>query len=284
MAKANIMVVEDAAIVSLDIQRRLKGLGYDISASAVAGEEAIEKAGKSHPDLVLMDICLKGKMDGVQAAEQIRKKFNIPVVYLTAMSDDETIRRAALTEPFGYLLKPFDERDLRTTIEIALYKHQAEAKMKGESEQRAALLEVARILAQGWSFEEKCKSVLQALVRIAEADLATLRVPGATGQVMQLAAWSGPGKWDRPATVPSNKSLAGKAFQMKQPVVANDYPAHPSAEASAVTQGIRSAVSLPIKAGANMLGVISVASKEPAHFTPWSVRVLTAIADGLGGL
>jgi transcriptional regulator with GAF, ATPase, and Fis domain len=182
------------------------------------------------------------------------------------------------------LLKPFDERDLRTTIEIALYKHQAEAKMMGESEQRAALLEVARILAQPWSFQEKCKSVLQALVRIAQADLATLRVPDDNGQAMRLAAWSGAGKWDRPETVPGNKSLAGKAYQSKQPMVANDYPAHASAEATAVTQGIKSAVSLPIKAGSNLLGVVSVASKEPAHFTPWSVRVLSAIADGLGGL
>ncbi len=284
MAKANIMVVEDAQIVSMDIQRRLKGLGYEVPATAVSGEEAIEKAGKSHPDLVLMDICLKGKMDGVQAADQIRKRFNIPIVYLTAMSDDETLRRATVTEPFGYLLKPFDERDLRTTIEIALYKHQSESKMRGESEQRAALLEVARILAQPWNFQEKCKSVLQALVRIAEADLATLRVPDANGQSMRLAAWSGAAKWQRPETVPANKSLSGKAFQTKQPVVANDYPAHANAEASAVTQGLKSAVSLPIKAGNNMLGVVSVASREPSHFTPWSVRVLTAIADGLGGL
>ncbi|HLF05422.1 MAG TPA: response regulator [Dehalococcoidia bacterium] len=284
MAKANIMVVEDANIVSMDIQRRLKSLGYEIPATAVSGEEAIEKAGKAQPDLVLMDICLKGKMDGVQAADQIRKRFNIPIVYLTAMSDDETVRRAALTEPFGYLLKPFDERDLRTTIEIALYKHQMEAKMKGESEQRAALLEVARILAQPWSFQEKCKSVLQALVRIAQADLATLRLPDADGQVMHLAAWSGPSNWKRPETVPGNKSLAGKAYRTKEPVVANDYPTHASAESSAVTQGIKSAVALPIKAGNQMLGVVSVASKEPAHFTPWSVRVLAAIADGLGGL
>jgi transcriptional regulator with GAF, ATPase, and Fis domain len=200
------------------------------------------------------------------------------------MSDDETVRRATVTEPFGYLLKPFDERDLRTTIEIALYKHQMEAKIKGESEQRAALLEVARILAQPWSFQEKCKSVLQALVRIVQADLATVRVAEANGQVMRLAAWSAPAKWDRPETVPGNKSLAGKCFQIKEPVVANDYPAHASAEPSAVTQGVKSAVALPIKASGHILGVVTVASKEPSHFTPWSVRVLVAIADGLGGL
>lgn|GEM_PF-2000065 len=153
MAKAQILVVEDAKVVSLDIQRRLTGKGYNVCGTADTGEDAVTKAGSLHPDLVLMDICLKGKMDGIQAAEQIRKKYNIPIVYLTANSDDETLQRAVRTEPFGYLLKPFDERDLHTTIEIALYKHQMESNIVSESEQRAALLEVARILAQPWSFE-----------------------------------------------------------------------------------------------------------------------------------
>ena len=134
MAKTQILVVEDEHIVAKDIQYRLQGLGYHIPAVASSGEEALQKAEETRPDLVLMDIRLKGPMNGVEAAEELRRRFNIPVVYLTAYADDHTLHRAKVTEPFGYLLKPFEERELYTCIEVALYKHQMEQKLK-ESEQ-----------------------------------------------------------------------------------------------------------------------------------------------------
>jgi len=134
MARANILVVEDESIVAMDIQERLRGLGYAVSAVASSGEEAIQKAAETHPDLVLMDIMLKGDMDGVEAAEQIRARFDIPVIYLTAYADENTLQRAMITEPFGYIIKPFEERELHTTIEMALYKHKMERKLR-ESEQ-----------------------------------------------------------------------------------------------------------------------------------------------------
>ena len=134
MTKAYILVVEDEQIVARDIKHNLQRLGHIVPDVISSGEEAIEKAGELHPDLVLMDIKLRGKMDGVEAAEQIRTRFDIPVVYLTAYADDHTLDRAKITEPFGYLLKPFDSKDLHTAIEMALYKHQMNAKLK-ESEQ-----------------------------------------------------------------------------------------------------------------------------------------------------
>jgi diguanylate cyclase (GGDEF)-like protein/PAS domain S-box-containing protein len=134
MAKTQILVVEDEHIVAKDIQYRLQGLGYHIPAVASSGEEALQKAEETRPDLVLMDIRLKGPMNGVEAAEELRRRFNIPVVYLTAYADDHTLHRAKVTEPFGYLLKPFEERELYTCIEVALYKHQMEQRLK-ESEQ-----------------------------------------------------------------------------------------------------------------------------------------------------
>ncbi len=123
------MVVEDEAIVLLDLKNRLNTLGYVIVGSSSYGEEAIKKAEETRPDIVLMDIGLKGKIDGVEAADQIRKLFNIPIIYLTANSDFNTLQRAKVTEPFGYILKPFDERELRTTIEMALYKHRLDIKL-----------------------------------------------------------------------------------------------------------------------------------------------------------
>ncbi len=129
MARVKILVVEDEGIVAKDIADTLKKQGYDVPAIAFSGEEAVEKAGRMRPDLVLMDIVLKGRMDGIEAAGQIRERFDIPVLYLTAHTDDETIKRAKITEPFAYITKPFEARELRTNIEIALYRHKAERKI-----------------------------------------------------------------------------------------------------------------------------------------------------------
>jgi len=130
-----ILIVEDERIVSKDIKIRLQRFGYTVSGIAISGEDAVKKAEELHPDLVLMDIVLEGKMNGINAAEIIHSCFNIPIVYLTAYSDKSTLERAKKTEPFGYILKPFDDRDLSTTIEMALYKHKIENLLK-ESEER----------------------------------------------------------------------------------------------------------------------------------------------------
>jgi PAS domain S-box-containing protein len=133
MAKAKILIVEDENIVVLDLQMRLNSLGYAVAAVAATGQEAIKKAGETRPDLALMDINLKGEMDGISAAEQLRARYDLPVIYVTAFADEQTLERAKITEPYGYLLKPFEERELHTTIEMALYKHKMERKLK-ESE------------------------------------------------------------------------------------------------------------------------------------------------------
>ena len=117
-----ILVVEDEVIVSADLQDQLVKLGYRIAGAAVAGEEAISKAQDLKPDLVLMDIMLKGQMDGIEAAKQIRESLHVPVIFLTANSNDSVLERAKVSEPFGYLLKPFDHRSLKSNIEMALYK------------------------------------------------------------------------------------------------------------------------------------------------------------------
>lgn len=133
MTETKILIVEDEAIVAEDIRNSLQGLGYTISAVVSSGKEAITKIEESRPDLVLMDIVLKGAMNGIEAASQIQSCFNIPVVYLTAFTDEKTIERAKLTEPFGYIAKPFDDKELHTAVEMAIYKHKIESKLK-ESE------------------------------------------------------------------------------------------------------------------------------------------------------
>jgi PAS domain S-box-containing protein len=137
MTSAKILIVEDEGIVAKDIQNRLTRQGYTVVGTTETGEDAVRMAGHLQPDLVLMDIRLKGAMDGVTAAEQIRDRCLLPVIYLTAYADDATLARARLTEPYGYILKPFEERELRTVIEMALFKHRAERRLR-ESERRFA--------------------------------------------------------------------------------------------------------------------------------------------------
>ncbi|MBN4003773.1 ATP-binding protein [Nostoc sp. LPT] len=140
MTKAKILVVEDEAIVAKDLQYRLNKFGYTVPAIASSGEEAINIAREISPDLVLMDIKLKGSMDGIQAAEEIYKRLDIPVIYLTAYADENTLERAKITEPFAYLLKPFKERELQTNIEISLTKHSLEKQLKVNKKWLDALL------------------------------------------------------------------------------------------------------------------------------------------------
>ncbi len=133
MPRANILIVEDERIVATDLRQRLVSVGYTVVGIASTGEDAIRMTEETSPDLVLMDITLRGEMDGIQAAGAILGQHEIPVLYLTAHADSGTLERAKITGPFGYILKPFDERDLFTTVEMALYKFTTDRKLR-ESE------------------------------------------------------------------------------------------------------------------------------------------------------
>jgi PAS domain S-box-containing protein len=121
MEKARILIVEDEAIIAMEIESQLQSLGYEVTSVVDTGEKAIAKAEKDKPDLMLMDIRIKGEMDGIEAAQVIRNSFGIPVIFSTAYLDEKRIERAKITMPFGYVLKPIQERDLKVTIEMALY-------------------------------------------------------------------------------------------------------------------------------------------------------------------
>ena len=147
-AARRILVVEDQRLIAADIENTLRKLGYVVVGNVASGEDAISKADQVRPELVLMDVRLRGEMDGIHAAEIIRDRFNVPVVYLTAYADEETILRAKKTTPFGYLVKPFNERELRATIEIAFYTHQMERTLADERAKRHGAEEF-KILVDG---------------------------------------------------------------------------------------------------------------------------------------
>jgi len=147
-AARRILIVEDQRLVAADIENTLKKLSYDVVGNVSSGEDAINASDRLRPELILMDVQLRGEMDGIQAAEIIRDRFNVPVVYLTAYADENTILRAKKTTPFGYLVKPFNERELRATIEIAFYTHQMERTLADERARRHTAEEF-KILVDG---------------------------------------------------------------------------------------------------------------------------------------
>ncbi len=130
MSMARILIVEDERLVAAYIEKMVVGLGYEVAGVVSTGEDAVREAIRESPDLVLMDIMLRGSMDGITASDEIRKRAPIPIIFLTAYADGQTIERAKATEPSGYLLKPFEEKDLHTAIEISLHKHRVNMQLK----------------------------------------------------------------------------------------------------------------------------------------------------------
>ncbi|WP_317899140.1 response regulator [Aurantibacillus circumpalustris] len=151
MEKLNIFIVEDESIVAKDIQNSLTKLGYNVVGFANNGKDAIDKITELMPDLILMDIMIKGPLTGIEVSEKIKEKMNIPVIFLTAYADEGTLSRAKITEPYGYILKPFKEIDLHSTIEMAVYKHQKDSALLKERDFLYSLVE---------NKDEKAKDIL----------------------------------------------------------------------------------------------------------------------------
>jgi PAS domain S-box-containing protein len=138
--QARILIVEDGLIIAEDLRRRCEALGYAVTGIAATGEDAVFIADRTRPDLVLMDIRLKGTMDGIEAGRQIRGSFDIPIVYATSSSDEATLVRAKETDPFGYLLKPVEPRELHATIELALHRRTRETELRRRHELHRMLI------------------------------------------------------------------------------------------------------------------------------------------------
>ncbi len=189
MASNSILVVEDEVLVARDIKSRLLKMGYEVLGIASRGREAVSKALDLRPDLILMDINLRDEMDGVEAAMEIRLQYEVPIIFCTAYSNEETLERAKISEPYGYVLKPFDNRELEINIEIALYKHKTEKDLS-ETRQRldATLTNISDgVIAAdkaghvyllnpvaeeitGWSITQACKTPLNRIMQLEALD------------------------------------------------------------------------------------------------------------------
>lgn len=285
-----ILIVEDDAIVAAHLQRVVHLMGYEISGLLATGEEAVAQCATLRPDVVLMDIRLRGEMTGVQAAEQIGRQLEIPVIYLTAYADETVLQQAKVTQPYGYLTKPVRDKELRASIEMALFKGATDRKVKHLHQVLRAIRSVNQLLTRERDgqrlLEEACRILIQTrgylLVWIGTAEPAANRVrPRAyaglnDGYLDQMVI-----SLDQEPTGLGPTTLAIRA---DQPVVCRDIatdPAFAPWRDLSLAQGFRSTAAIPMKRGPRLFGVLNVYADHGDIFDRDELSLLAELADDL---
>jgi len=261
MANERIMVVEDLPVIGLDIANRLEGLGYVASPVVPSGEEAINWAEETQPDLVLMDIKLKGNMDGIEATEQIRKRFNIPVVYVTAYADEQTLQRAKVTEPFGYLLKPFEDRELRAAIEIALYRHKMQTRLE-------ALKTLGQQISASLSLEVAVQSALDQITETIGVSFAVLFLRDGKRLIPKGYSPKDIQRLNEKISMHRvGECLCGLSVSQRKPVYSKDIRKDQRCTLEECKDaGLRSFAAVPLKSADTIIGVLGIASEAERDF------------------
>ncbi|MBF0319657.1 MAG: response regulator [Nitrospirae bacterium] len=248
----NILVVEDEIITARDIEAKLKKLGHGVVGIASSGEEAIKKAVELAPDMILMDITLEGKMDGIEASIEIDKHLNLPIIYLTAHTDLITLHRAKVTEPHGYIVKPFTQRDLIITISMALYKHRMEMKLQ-------IMNQMLQVFLQPMPLEKKLQQALEMIVSIPRMFLQTrgsVYLLGSDPNTLVLKASLSNSECQ---SVPVGQCLCGLAASGREIVFADKIDKRHTLQQDSLPHGH---YCVPILAEGNLLGVLNIYVKD----------------------
>ncbi len=287
MNSCRILIVEDEAIVAMDIEDRLAAMGYDLVGRASSGEQALMLVEKHRPDLVLMDIRLQGDMDGITSAELIRNRFHRPVIFLTAYSEDSTLERAKLAEPYGYILKPFDDRELKSAIDIAIYKHQAEEEIHRLNRLYDILSQVNQAVVRTQSREDLFPKVCRLVVERGRIDLAWIGwLDPATSRIDTVAFFGKRSEFLDEVTfyahdLPEGQSNPGKAVREGVPSVCNeclsDNCLHPAMNAPA-RFGFQSCGSFPLRFQGAVRGVLNLCVADPGFFREREIALLSEVA------
>ena len=280
MKAASVLIVEDEWVVANDIEARLLDLGYTVTGKADTGAAALELAASQTPDLVLMDIRLKGSMDGIAAATEIRRRHKLPVVFLTAYADDSTLHRAKEAEPFGYILKPCEDRELRTNIEIAIYKNKAESDIGRLTRLYATLSQVNQAIVRARSKEGLFPKICEIAIEFGHFNSACVGwLDAATGEVLAVASAG-----EKPGIAAGefiNCGCAQGAIRKANPCVMNDLRSGMAGSPSClkgVNIGLRSCAAYPIRLLDEICGVFVVATDEMSFFNEAESKLLDEIA------
>jgi PAS domain S-box-containing protein len=287
MGIPRILIVEDEAIVAMDIESRLLLMGYEVAGTAPTGEEALVVAEERRPDLILMDIRLEGMMDGVAAAGRIRDRFRLPVVFLTAYSENSTLERAKGADPFGYILKPFEDRELKTIIEMALYKHRAEEEILRLNRLYAVLSQVNQAIMRARSredvFDQVCRIIVEfggfKMAWVGWLDRSTQKVEAVAqfgdekGYLSLFTAYAG----DRP----KGRPLTGTAVHEGKPVIVNDFLHDERLRGlyeAGTASGFGAMAAFPISFRGEVAGALTIYAAERELFHEREIRLLEEVA------
>jgi PAS domain S-box-containing protein len=287
MNPVRIVIVEDEAIVAMDIEDRIFAMGYELAGRAATGEQALVLVEKEHPDLVLMDIRLQTDMDGITAAEEIHSRFHLPVIFLTAYSEDATLDRAKLAEPYGYILKPFNDRELKSAIEIALYKHGVEEEIRRLNRLYDVLSQVNQTVVRVRSREELLPAVCRLVVERGAVDLAWIGwLDPSTAWISKVASFGNRLEILDEAVFyandrPEGQGNPGKAISEGKPFVCNDCPSRDCLYPSSCAPGLfgyQSCGSFPIRFQGKVCGALSLCAGEPGFFRAREIELLEEVA------
>jgi two-component system, cell cycle sensor histidine kinase and response regulator CckA len=287
MNPCRVLVVEDESIVAMDIEDRLVGMGYHLAGWTFSGEEALALAEAQRPDLVLMDIRLQGEMDGITAAERIRNRYQTPVIFLTAYSEDATLDRAKLAEPYGYILKPFDDRELKSAIEIAIHKHGADMEIRRVNRLYDVLSQVNQAVVRIRSREELFPTICRLVVERGNVDLAWIGwLDPLTARISPVCSFGGPSEFLSDAAFyadsrPEGQGNPGKAIREGKPFVCNECVTgaclYPTGFAPA-RFGFQSCGAFPIRFQGEVCGVLSLCLEEANFFQEREIGLLEEVA------
>jgi PAS domain S-box-containing protein len=286
--KAKVLIVEDEQIVASDIKRLLQNTGYDVIGIASTGEKAVRQATAGQPDLVLMDVKLKGQMDGIAAAAQIREQIDLPIIFLTAFSDEVTLQRAEVVSPYGYLLKPLNERELHAAIQMALHRHRAEMEIRqrnreltllngvmsasiASSEPEQFLQITCRELAQAFDL-----SRTMALLLNADKSEATVVVDVKAPNLPELVNRSLPIRPDSPLqTMLREKVPLAIPDVAGESTLARVYPLLPELDPASL-------LLLPLIVEGDVMGLLAIGGHQGQHFSPSQIELGQRVAEQVG--
>jgi len=280
MTKSRVIVAEDESIIAEDIRRRLNSLGYDVVSVVSSGEKAIRDAETLCPDLVLMDIVLNGKMDGIEAAERIHT-FDIPVIFLTAYADQKTFERAKLSEPYGYIVKPFDEQLMQITIDMALLKHKTEKALIERARLAALGSDIGAALTKGFTLQESLKWCAEALVTHLDAAFARIWTLNSQDQTLHLQASAGLYTHLNGfhSSIPVGKFRIGNIAAQRRPHITNTVTGDPLIHQQdwTIQEGIVSFAGHPLIVKDRTVGVMAIFGRRPLSDT--EIKALDSVAD-----
>ncbi len=280
MEVLRVLIVEDEVIIAKDIENKLRKLGHTTVGNVIAGEDVLPAAMESRPDLVLMDIWLRGQMDGIDAAHLLRARLDIPVIYITSHSDDHILERAKRTEPAGYILKPIESRDLATTIQMALYKHRAEKERRRQMERQNVMRQIDHAILTQEGLNQILDTVLSQTVTYLQIDAAAALLVNPFSQTLEAAVALGLNAAQRPLVRLGEGITGAAALKRERAHLADLLSGAPdNGLAWAVKAGFKGYLALPLVCKGQLRGVLEVFQRSLLHPEAEWLDVLEAIGD-----